>query len=525
MIRLVFSIIVLFLLAVGGAWLADRPGTLVLNWQGQEIRTSLIVAAVALIVVIAAIALLGAIIRAIVTSPRALGAWLGGRRRERGYRALSAGMIAIGSGDKRGANRAANEAKALLADEPLTLLLAAQAAQLSGDRDRARLAFEALAEDRRTRVLGLHGLFIEAKRQGEEDAARHFAEEAAAVAPHAAWAGNALFESQARGGDWLGAMRTLAANASGGLVSRDEARRLRASLLAARALQLEAGDPAEAQALALEAQRLNPNLVPGAVVASRLLTRAGEARRAARVLESAWKKAPHPEIAEAYAAVRTGDVASEKLKRMRRLAQLRPDSAEGALALARVAIDARDFAAARAALRVPAEVRPSERVCLLMAEIEEVEHGDQGRVRSWLTRALSAPRDPRWVADGQVFEHWAPVSPISGRVGVFEWKVVEPTPRRAVEIETARAVQLSANPAAPPADTTAALDLGGVRPVGPVSNLPIALRPAEPATDGAPPSNGRAASPAFQPGPARPPDDPGPVEEDEPAGSEPFRAL
>jgi HemY protein len=73
-----------------------------------------------------------------------------------------------------------------------------------------------------------------------------------------------------------------------------------------------------------------------------------------------------------------------------------------------------------------------------MAEIEERENGDEGRVRAWLTRALGAPRDPAWVADGQVFEHWAPVSPVSGRVGVFEWKVPAtppPAPRAMAAIE------------------------------------------------------------------------------------------
>src|SRR6185312_17515738 len=60
----------------------------------------------------------------------------------------------------------------------------------------------------------------------------------------------------------------------------------------------------------------------------------------------------------------------------------------------------------------------------------------QGRVRHWLTRALTAPRDPAWVADGRVFPRWAPVSPVSGRVGAFEWKVIEQPPlREALEIE------------------------------------------------------------------------------------------
>ncbi len=58
----------------------------------------------------------------------------------------------------------------------------------------------------------------------------------------------------------------------------------------------------------------------------------------------------------------------------------------------------------------------------LMAEIEEAEHGDEGRVREWMARAMRASGDPVWTADGVVSEHWLPVSP-NGRLDGFQWKV------------------------------------------------------------------------------------------------------
>jgi HemY protein len=67
--------------------------------------------------------------------------------------------------------------------------------------------------------------------------------------------------------------------------------------------------------------------------------------------------------------------------------------------------------------------RPTESVYLLLADIEEAETGDQGKVRQWLARAVKAPRDPAWTADGYVSERWSPVSPVTGRLNSFEWKV------------------------------------------------------------------------------------------------------
>src|SRR3954470_5317374 len=101
--------------------------------------------------------------------------------------------------------------------------------------------------------------------------------------------------------------------------------------------------------------------------AARLLTRNGEVRRAMRVLEHGWRAAPHPDIAEAYASVRPGDSVRDRLKRVRRLVEFRANNPEGSLAIARAAIDARDWTSARAALVPLVQGDATERACLLMA--------------------------------------------------------------------------------------------------------------------------------------------------------------
>jgi HemY protein len=156
-------------------------------------------------------------------------------------------------------------------------------------------------------------------------------------------------------------------------------------------------------------------------MAGRRLAEAGETRKAARILEAAWKINPHPDIAEAYASMRLGDSARERLTRMRRLAAKLPGQREGALAVARAALDAREFKAARDAL-APYLSAPTRRVAALMAEIEQSEHGDEGRVREWMARAMRASGDPVWTADGVVSDRWLPVTP-NGRLDGFAWKL------------------------------------------------------------------------------------------------------
>jgi HemY protein len=526
MIRILALVAILFLVAAGFAWLAERPGDIVLTWQGYEVRTSLLAGAVLLGVTLGIVTIAGALLRAVLHGPQSVGHLLGVRRRDRGYRALTRGMIAVGAGDVRTARRASAESLAFLGkDEPLVLLLSAQAAQIAGDGAAARTAFEALSAQKDTRVLGLHGLFVEARRQGEHAAARHFAEEATRLQPQIGWAGAALFEYQSRAGDWESARATLATNTEARIVDKQKSRRLRAVLDTARALELEAGNPDEARALALEAHKLAVDLVPAATVAARLFTRSGDIRRASRMIEATWKASPHPELADAYSAVRPGDSARDRLNRVRRLAELRANHPEGALAVARAAIDARDWPAARAALGGATRADPTERACLLMAEIEEGEHGDQGRVRAWLTRALAAPRDPAWVADGEVFEHWAPVSPVSGRIDAFEWKV--PTDRlppwQAMEIEglvrpEPVVQEPSQAPAAPPPRAPATPTWSAVG--NPAATASI-LGPSASGVGGVAPRAVTTAPTAMPRPMARAPDDPGPHlpgEEDDSSG-------
>ena len=421
MIRVVLYFVVVGLLAFAAAWFADRPGDVVIVWQERRIETSVMMLVVAIAIVAVLTTMLWSFIRAILRTPRALRMRAQARRGARGFAAVSQGLVAIGSGDARAARKFADEASRFAPNEPLTLLLNAQASQLAGDRETAAETFQAMAARDDTRLLGLHGLFIEAQRREDAGAARLYAEEAAKSVRAPAWAGLAVFEARCRAGDWTGALDRLEHNMKSGLVDREGYRRQRAVLLTARALAAEESDPAAARTLAIDAVKLAPTLIPAAALAGRLMGEAGDLRRAGRVVETAWKANPHPDLADTYAHLRPGDSARDRLARVQALAQMSSGHVEGALAVARAALDAQEFASARTAL-APLLVMPTQRVAMLMAELEETEHGDEGRAREWMTRAVHARRDPAWTADGLISDRWMPVSPVTGRLDAFQWK-------------------------------------------------------------------------------------------------------
>jgi HemY protein len=425
MIRLILFLGFLALAGLGLSWLADRPGEIMLTWQGYRIETSVLVGMAAVLAACIVFLVLWSVLRFILRLPSFIALTARARRRNKGYQALTRGMIAAAAGDTRYAGRAAREAEKLIGSDPLTLLLRAQTAQLEGDRALSEKTFAQMMEDPQTRLLGLRGLHAEAIRRGDGDSAHLYAAQAQAITP-LGWAGEALLDWHVRRRDWSSALEIVEANRKHKLTLRDAADRQRAVLLTAQARDLADNHPDQALRDAREAVKLAPSLVPANVQAAQLMARRGDLRKASRLLEAAWRIAPHPDLAETYVHLRAGDAAQERYERARHLAALMPQDADGALMLARAAMDARHFEKARAALGplLARDERPSRRLCLLMADLEHAEHGAQsGPVREWLARAARAPRDAIWIADGMISDRWEPASPVTGKLDAFRWDV------------------------------------------------------------------------------------------------------
>ena len=423
MIRILFYVLGLAVTTVFFAWLADQPGSLHVNWLGYEVETDVFNLFLSLFILIAAVILLWTFLQKLVESPAVVSGFFKKRREKRGLKALTGGMVAIAAGDRESAQRYAREARKSLPNEPLTALLRAQSAQLMGDRSTARRIYEAMLEAPDTELLGLRGLYLEAYQENETEAARQFAERAMRINPKLGWSASALFGFQCRSGDWLGALKTIETARRNGQVDKAVAIRRRAVLLTAQASEAQDSDLEKAIELASEAHRLEPGLVPAAEIAGRLLASKGQTSRAARIINRTWKLSPHPDLALVYAHARPGDSPRDRLKRVKFLAEATPHDIEAPIAVAAAAIDARAWDEARDAISHLINNHPTARICTLMAEIEGGQYGDKGRVREWLARAVRARRDAVWTADGYVSDNWLPISPITGELDAFEWKV------------------------------------------------------------------------------------------------------
>ena len=289
---------------LGAVWLAERPGTLTAEWQGWRLDTNVGVRADRRRRADPASASRrGCSIAGSSGAPVALLEGWGESRRQRGYRELTQGLAAVAAGDGVEAQKHARKAEQLLAEPALTLLLSAQAAQLNGDRDGARRAFDAMLKDEQMAFLGLRGLIGQSLRDGDQTKALGYAERAFALRPQTPWVVHSLFDMQAQTGQWKAAQETLDAGMRRKVVDRRQGPRAEGAA-AGRAQprgRARRQRDSDAQALAREA------FAPGAGAHRRrpsrlaeLQIKAGDAKRAIKTLERGWAVAPHPDLAELY---------------------------------------------------------------------------------------------------------------------------------------------------------------------------------------------------------------------------------
>lgn len=425
MLRLIAGFAVFALVMLGAAWLADRPGTVSVDWLGYRVDSSVGVLAAVILLGGLVVALLYMLWRGVIGAP---GAWFGRRseaRRRRGYRALTLGMVAVAAGDSQEAQRQARRAENLLEEPPLTMLLSAQAAQLAGDKEAARRYFTTMLDDPETAFLGLRGLLMQAVKDGDTSRALSYAERAYAIRPTTPWVVQTLFDMQARAGQWVMAQQTLQGGLNHKVVQQERGRSLKAILLVERSRQAEAaGNAADATRFAREAFDTEPGRIPAAFRYAERLLAEGDKRRAMKVLKRAWGLHPHPDLAKLYLAA-TGE--ADPLKHVQALGELvaaNPDDIESHVALAREALEARLWGEARRHLLKAGGDNPPARICRLMADLEESETGDGERVRYWLTRATLAPIDRQWRCHscGAVGDRWQSVCGQCGAFGTIDWR-------------------------------------------------------------------------------------------------------
>jgi HemY protein len=434
--KIVLFLMIVVAIAFGATYLMDGDNTIIgdlmITLGGVEYTLSAIEAVIVLTLLVVLIwvglkllSLLVATLRFINGDDTAISRYFNRSRERRGYRALSEGMMALASGDADAAMTKAGQAERYLQQPTLTNLLAAQAAEMSGNTTRAEQIYKELIKDPQTRFVGVRGIMKQRLATGDTDVALKLAQKAFELKPKHEEVQDVLLQLQAKSHDWQGARKTLGVKLKQGKIPRDVHKRREAVLALSQAADvIDEENSIEKREAAIEANRLSPDLVPAAAMAAREYIAQGKPKLAVRVIKKAWESQPHPDLAAAFSEIAPNETPQERLKRFAQLSKLNPYHIESRLMMSELNLAAEDFPEARRALGDIVENEPDARALTIMAAIERGEGSSDEVVRGWLTKALSAPRGPQWVCDkcNTIHSDWVPVCSSCDVLDTLSWK-------------------------------------------------------------------------------------------------------
>ena len=438
-----FTIIMIFSLSIVIGviiWFSGNTGQVSVAWRGWLIEMSIGRFILALTVLGTVLFIAFTFLKGVGRLPTRIRDLHRISRRERGYRALTYGMVAVAAGDSEEANRQAKRADVLLNDPPLTMLLSAQAAQLNNDEDAANRYFSAMLERPETAFLGVRGLLMQAEKRKDRAEELKYAQIAAELQPKTPWVLQTIFKLQVEECRWIEALNTLEQAVKLRVFSSEEALYRRATLLLGCSIDAEnQNDLAGALRFARKASSLAPDFLPAMLKNADLLYRSGKKSQAARAIQTAWEQNPHPSLAQLYGKVEENINPIEQVQRFERLSKINPGHPESLLALAEAALAAKLWSQARTLLESVAQVQTSSRVCRMTAVLEEKSGGEPEIVRTWLMRAATAEPDNAWICEecAIVNESWAPVCGACGALSSLAWKQPTTLPSAGIGLETA----------------------------------------------------------------------------------------
>ncbi len=426
MLQAIWFIIRLGLLVFAVAWVIEHPGTVVINIEPYEIKTSTAVLIFAFVFIAVIFALLYRFYRAFISVPANVRKYKKAKNKENGYLAVTKGLAAVAAGDKNTALKHANRAKKLLPDAALTSLLSAQAALLNNDSTTAQREFEALLDDKEASFFGIRGIINLANKEQDSEKFAYIMQKAEELAPKQSWISEQLFEFQARNHDWNKAEQSLMKAVKLKAINRKDAAKHRQAILIAKAIEAEKqGFLSQALNFAKKAYKIDINFIPATITYARLLHEGNKNRHAIKVIEKTWSNFQHPELVELWLEIMPPikrknaelDVKKEyEYQWAYRLYKLVPFGKISNDMMGSAAMKAGKLNEAREFFKLSGNYKK-------LAKLEIEDGNNETKARKWLEMASDKQEKQNWVclSCGYISKNWEAVCDSCSAFNQFEW--------------------------------------------------------------------------------------------------------
>lgn len=425
MIRLFFFLLVIAACAYAVSWLAAFNGTIHMQIADYVVEISLLASVVIVVLIILVLVSLIEMLLWFKAAPRRISRAIQEKKRDKGIKALTEGFAAIAAGDSKKAHDLARRTRRYLGEIPLTTLLAAQTAQLEGNHDKIKQHYNNLLENDETELIALKALLMEAHKDGNDEKALELAKRAVALNPDMHWAVKMLVDLYKQTKQWEQAQMTLEAAVRRRVIRIEEAKRSSAMLYIARSKEAEEQKKRnDALYFAQEAQKQLPYFVPIVVQLATLYHETGRDARALKLLESTWKRSPHPDITALFLEIHHNIDENKLVKKAIKFTSSNPDAMESDLLIAQATIKAKEYAQAQNYLKIALSKGETKAACTLMEKLETLASNDEKTIEKWRERTKQATADPFWGCSncGHKTEKWHYTCQHCHAFDTLEWR-------------------------------------------------------------------------------------------------------
>ncbi|MCF6215154.1 MAG: hypothetical protein L3J58_03165 [Emcibacter sp.] len=396
MIRLAFYITLAISLALGAVWLADNPGSLLINWQGREIRMT-----------VAIFGLLILLYTVFCWHIFKLYRWFGAdnplkspkrmeSRRQKGLAELDLGWSAFAIQDRAAALKHGKKARRLLPldNGPLRLLLHVSAGK-------AREDYLGLLEKNPNSKLTALKFRLDKAASAQDSSPKNslaILQEMRKLQPGNIWISRKIFDISTQLHHWAEAKQELSRLGKGKAIDAETQKHLSSVINYCQALEADlSGQKKSACDFALQALKNAPAFTPAALLLARIYLAQGEKSKARKLIETTWKICPHPDLGQFFLDLEPMESPSEKFRRIQKFMALNDNALHSLHLMAKVSLDTAHWGEAKQALeKILTGNMATQETYHLLSRLEILQKNDQQAAEAHRASAAGAAPDPVW---------------------------------------------------------------------------------------------------------------------------------
>ena len=414
------------------AGVISLSGTVIIDLFEYTVTVPTNIFILGLLVVIIILGFIYKILQSVFSLPQIFSKHREETRHQKGYSALTRGLVAIAAGDSKQATYYARRAGNMLPkskgkQQPLHLLLEAQAARLRGEDAVAQNRFKALMQDNDASFLGIRGLLKSALDQGNNHLALQYANDAAKLHPNQIWIIQTQYHLLIENKMWDDVLKTAKTAKK---TNAFEEEKIISDQIAIYLMWFDQAindkDFGTAERHLKSAMKLDKYFVPTITRAAKYYISLDKHKKATSLIKNCWAKSPHPDLAKIWFDL-APDTQKYPLKRSKWfeiLADINPNHIESHILLARGAMDMSLWGEAKASLIQADKIYPSAQIYRLMAVVEQNSNHNDDSIHLLLEKSSEALPEKCWVCTrtGIIYDQWLAIAPPHESFNTIIWQ-------------------------------------------------------------------------------------------------------